>query len=416
MKLCLFTRYDFSEPQFGKDVCDRIISPMKGAIRRYCNEGHNIMTASDMHEALKARQVKGSTAAVCELGRVAQEVKVNRITNFSSFHNFSYEEEGLRISKAYGVGVGRLIPWSELIVKTQDPTLLKEVDEHEFFATVARAIKPSRDCKDPEGSSQAALFECQEPGCSSEFSTSEGLQDHVYFGQHDQTGTSEGLYDRLRRDWASKFSSLVTESKVSATTEYASVRESTIELCDMGWALQKPRGGGTRFSEKVKEYLKTRFDIGEETGRKADPAQVAAEMRKARETDGTRRFERSEWLTKAQVQGFFSRLASSKRRNASQEVDEDDESLVEDELNYLDEKERQNTIDEVVSQVGLIHPITYDGYDVCENVRLNTLSNFNVITLKAMCSHFQLPYKTREVKASLINKLTNMVQECSCSK
>lgn len=27
-------------------------------------------------------------------------------------------------------------------------------------------------------------------------------------------------------------------------------------------------------------------------------------MRKARETDGTRRFERSEWLAKAQVQGF----------------------------------------------------------------------------------------------------------------
>ena len=68
----------------------------------------------------------------------------------------------------------------------------------------------------------------------------------------------------------------------------------------------------------------------------------------------------------------FSRLASSKSQNASQEVDEDDERLVEDELNYLDE-ERQNTIDEVVSQVGLIHPITYDGYDVCENVRLNTL-------------------------------------------
>ena len=36
--LFLFSRYDFSEPQSGKDVCDRIISPMKGAIRRYCNE------------------------------------------------------------------------------------------------------------------------------------------------------------------------------------------------------------------------------------------------------------------------------------------------------------------------------------------------------------------------------------------
>jgi len=74
---------------------------------------------------------------------------------------------------------------------------------------------------------------------------------------------------------------------------------------------------------------------------------------------------------------------------------------MEDKLNYLDEKERQNTIDEVVSQVGLSHLTTFDDCDVCEQVRLNTLSKFNVTMLKAMCSHFEFPYKTREVKASL---------------
>ena len=62
---------------------------------------------------------------------------------------------------------------------------------------------------------------------------------------------------------------------------------------------------------------------------------------------------------------------------------------MEDGLNYLDEKERQNTIDEVVSrQMGLSHPITFDGYDVCKQVRLNTFSKFNVTMLKAMCLHF----------------------------
>jgi len=45
----------------------------------------------------------------------------------------------------------------------------------------------------------------------------------------------------------------------------------------MSWALQKPRGGGSRFLERVKEYPTTRF-------RKADLVQVAADMRKARET------------------------------------------------------------------------------------------------------------------------------------
>jgi len=90
-----------------------------------------------------------------------------------------------------------------------------------------------------------------------------------------------------------------------------------------------------------------------------------------------------------------------------------DESLMEDELNYLDAKERQNTIDEVVSQVGLSHLTTFDGYDVCEQVRLSLLSKFHFTLLKAMSSNFEFPYKTREVKASLLNKPRNMVEECS---
>ena len=68
---------------------------------------------------------------------------------------------------------------------------------------------------------------------------------------------------------------------------------------------------------------------------------------------------------------------------------------MEDELNinYLDEKERQNTIDEVVSQVGLSHPITFDGSDVSKHVRLNTLPKFNFTMIKILSSYFELPEK-----------------------
>ena len=45
-------RYDFSEPQHGKDLCDRIICPMKQAVRRYCDEGNDIQSAWDMRAAL----------------------------------------------------------------------------------------------------------------------------------------------------------------------------------------------------------------------------------------------------------------------------------------------------------------------------------------------------------------------------
>lgn len=54
--------YDFSEPQSGKDMCDRILCPMKTAIRTYCSEGHDITTAMDMRDALQNHPVKGNNS------------------------------------------------------------------------------------------------------------------------------------------------------------------------------------------------------------------------------------------------------------------------------------------------------------------------------------------------------------------
>ena len=79
------------------------------------------------------------------------------------------------------------------------------------------------------------------------------------------------------------------------------------------------------------------------------------DMRVARNTDGERKFQRSEWLSKSQIQGFFSRLAASKRRTNKQEREDDedhDDSLDEDEVAYLAEKERHMEVEEVVSKIG----------------------------------------------------------------
>ncbi|KXJ05912.1 hypothetical protein AC249_AIPGENE28663 [Exaiptasia diaphana] len=47
-------RYDFSDPQAGKDICDRKIAPMKAHIRRFVNEGNDVVTAEDMKRALES--------------------------------------------------------------------------------------------------------------------------------------------------------------------------------------------------------------------------------------------------------------------------------------------------------------------------------------------------------------------------
>ncbi|KAK2571594.1 hypothetical protein P5673_002955 [Acropora cervicornis] len=112
------------------------------------------------------------------------------------------------------------------------------------------------------------------------------LQDHVNFGEHGlNVQPQEGIYDRLRRQWAYKFSTLSLtdysrkEKKQPAGQERASPKE-VWKSEGEGWALQKPRGGSTRFSETVKSFLKDRFNAGAQTGRKADPAQVSADIRK----------------------------------------------------------------------------------------------------------------------------------------
>ena len=80
----------------------------------------------------------------------------------------------------------------------------------------------------------------------------------------------------------------------------------------MGWALQKPGLGGKRHSPHVKDYLKARFDAGEQSGQKADPQKVSKDMRHAPKEEKKRLFLREEWLTRNQVQSYFSRLSALK--------------------------------------------------------------------------------------------------------
>ena len=71
-------RYDFSEPREGKDICDRIICPLKSSIRRFCDEGNEIISAQDMQTALVTHPVKGTTASVNEINELEKELKVKK--------------------------------------------------------------------------------------------------------------------------------------------------------------------------------------------------------------------------------------------------------------------------------------------------------------------------------------------------
>ena len=80
------------------------------------------------------------------------------------------------------------------------------------------------------------------------------------------------------------------------TDEHRDKNEASASCSDLqlGWALYKPRSRAVRCTDEVKQYLTTRFELGERTGNKADRRKVAADMRTSRKPDGSRMFERKD--------------------------------------------------------------------------------------------------------------------------
>lgn len=72
-------RYDFSDPQSGKDICDRRIATMKSHMRRYLNEGNDINTASDMKRALDSWWCEGMPRCCCQCGHQPTRKRTSQV-------------------------------------------------------------------------------------------------------------------------------------------------------------------------------------------------------------------------------------------------------------------------------------------------------------------------------------------------
>ena len=262
--------------------------------------------------------------------------------------------------------------------------------------------------------SSAPLFECSVIGCVEAFETFGELELHLDLGKH--TVNKVNQYDAIRRDWALKFSSVEaadTKSCLSDSKKPSPLSGdiAAISTLKTGWALSKLRSN-VRFSQNIKEYLTARFTLIERTGCKADPAQVPVDLQNAKTDSNERLFTRTEWMTKTQVQSFFSQLAATRHKDQgmvriSPDQEEDTQCLQED-------SNRQELIHKVNKQLNVSHPICYDTYDLCEHYLSNTLQEFNVAMLKTICNHFETPTKSKDKKKVLMDKLSEMISKCQC--
>ena len=140
-------RYDFSDPQSGKDICDRRIATMKSHMRRYLNEGNDIKTASDMKMALDSfGGVKGCRVVVVNVDTSRQEIEHHKWTGIQSYNNFEFIRSGVRVWKAFGIGKGKLIRNQKLqkVAKPQGKTNLIVHEEFSNPMVDAGAFKKPR--------------------------------------------------------------------------------------------------------------------------------------------------------------------------------------------------------------------------------------------------------------------------------
>ena len=117
---------------------------MKTCIRRFRNEGHDILSAGDMRRALSERPVKGTSACVCEVDEAKITLEVNKIDVFSKLHNVQFEEKGIRVWRSYWIGCGKEISFDQLVLKGHGDTVII-VSEKFFPLHDARVYQ----CSDP---------------------------------------------------------------------------------------------------------------------------------------------------------------------------------------------------------------------------------------------------------------------------
>lgn len=425
---------DYSDPQGGKGSCDRKAANVKNHIRVYLNEGHDVETAQQMVEAINsAGGVPGVRVTLCGQ-QITDTPFPEKLDGISLLNNVGYSKDGITVWKAYSTGPGKTLPlsmFSDISSSYQLPQLNTEADalqdsQKVTFTNVKARKRKSKskqpaDCSihDDENESgeetleEPSLFFCPEAGCVKSYQKLSSLEKHLDYGTHKYALERETLYDKAMLYYAAKLEEGAS-TDVPTVTQDIHVTESPTPVQPMGWALKSTKQN-KRFSKKQKEYLLDIYNVGENTGQKADPASVSRAMRKARLPTGEPVFNGEEYLSTQQIAGFFSRVTAKKKVAVTQVTNTHE---VQKDRLEIDTERLLSDLHSVVSDsVSIRHPIMYSTYNLCEYVSKKKLDRFSILVLKDICNSFQLDTCNVTLvkrKKPYITLIELLVAHCSC--
>ena len=179
----------------------------------------------------------------------------------------------------------------------------------------------------------------------------------------------------------------------------------------MGWALKVPKRPA-RMTDNVKTFLMKKFEEGARTGNKADPVQVAREIKTLRNENGEPTFKPEEWRTAQQISSLFSRQTAALRHRDidAEEIPEEDIEATESEM-ALDTL-RSLLMDDMDKPS---HPIIVGVSNICELAKSKKLDSLKLPVLKEICNQLHLttsgPLSRKKTFFEAIEKFS---ESCSC--
>ena len=425
-------RMDFSDAQGGKGLCDRKAATVKSHMRTFLNSGNDIETVQQMKTAIESGGgLRGVRVKLCSIDYPHKKGPKLRWEGVSLVNNVTYEKKGMRVWRAYGVGKGKFLSWSDFQALDNffmpHLAVIKDTCHPKQPVSAIRARKRSTKessatvLPDPEyedsdaeqHGSTAGLFTCKEEGCIKSFQRFSSLQNHLDVGKH--ILERETFLDKAMVQYAEKLEQGAS-SLDSPLFECASKAPSVVTPILQGWALKGAATTRRRLTKEQKNFLTDLFLIGERTGGKSNPEEVAKSMRKARRPEGTLLFQAEDYLSSKQIASFFSRLSKKSVLNAPDIVSEEEEDSNIDEA--AAENDYQLMREEAFGSISIQHPIVYDTFNICEMASALTSSKFSISMLQEICEQYELDTSGIRVKRKkpYIEVLTDFVKLCSCGK
>ena len=392
-------------------------------MRIHLNSGNDIETPEQMKDAiLSSGGVPSVNVTLCE-PMAATNITALKIPGVSLLNNIKFENDGIRVWRAYEIGPGKFIPRSKLNLPSSPnmPSITVTSVQPNSFAAIKQRRKPTSptETEDEDNLEETSptnvddadrIFMCPEEGCTQTFLRHSSMQRHLDCGRHKRELERNTLLDKAALTYAEALEGQTAgvPQLETCTMPISAHNDSNMK---MGWAL-KTSGSKVRFTSTQVSYLTSKFKIGEETGQRANPASVARAMRIAKDTNGNPLFTYEYFLTSTQIASFFSRLASKKS------LAHEDEVVMDDLNSAASETEMEKPTSVAALEAGLTHPITYDVYNLCDMSSKSKLKNLSISQLRDICKSYDIDVNEVTVRRKLpyIEHITNLCKECTCQR